>query len=277
MLFEHVSVLCFAASYALAWTAELAYLIRPRPVLWVIGLCLGSAGLFAHSLFLIHGLLRTEHGSPLVTPFGSLLCVAWILAIFYLYGSVHHHKQAWAVFVLPLVLGLIGLASLFQPGPGDNSSPDWLRGERFLGLLHGALLLLAAVGVCVGFVASVMYLIQAQRLRAKALPGKGVRLLSLERLEAMNRRAIVTSFPLLTAGVVVGIVLMVLRASDVSGWTDPRILGSVVLWIVFALLVYLRYGLHLRPRRVAVLTIVTFLLLVCTLVTSHTIVQGGQP
>ena len=61
-------------------------------------------------------------------------------------------------------------------------------------------MLLAAVGVCVGFLASVMYLVQAQRLRAKIPPGEGMRLLSLERLEAMNRHAINLAFPLLTAG-----------------------------------------------------------------------------
>ena len=49
-----------------------------------------------------------------------------------------------------------------------------------------------------------MYLFQAHRLRAKTPPGQGLRLLSLERLEAMNRRAVYLSFPLLTAGVIAG-------------------------------------------------------------------------
>ena len=42
--------------------------------------------------------------------------------------------------------------------------------------IHSGLLILAAVGICVGFVASVMYLVQAYRLKAKMLPGEGLRL-----------------------------------------------------------------------------------------------------
>ena len=60
------------------------------------------------------------------------------------------------------------------------------------------------------------------------------------------------------------------------GWADPKILGAIGLWVVFALLVYLRYGYHLRGRQVALLTIVAFVLLVATLASSHTVVQGGM-
>ena len=71
---------------------------------------------------------------------------------------------------MPVVLGLIVLAGI---APVEGPDRSWLsfledfRGERFWGGIHGGLLLLASVGVCVGFVASVMYLIQAHRLRAK--------------------------------------------------------------------------------------------------------------
>lgn len=277
MSLDRITVVCFAASYALAFVAELAYQLRPRPWLRCLGTLLGGAGLLAHTLFLAHAWFGPGQAPVLASPFGSLLLLAWVLAVFYLYGSLHHRTLAWAVFVLPLILGLIGLASLFPHEPGEASGPEWLRGERFLGLLHGTLLLLAAVGVCVGFLASIMYLVQAHRLRAKTVPGKGIRLLSLERLEAMNRRALLSAFPLLTAGVLIGVVLMLRNVAQLDSWTDPRILGSIVLWIVFALVVYLRYGYHLRARRVALLTIVAFVLLVCTLATSHTVVQGGAP
>jgi ABC-type transport system involved in cytochrome c biogenesis permease subunit len=141
------------------------------------------------------------------------------------------------------------------------------------GALHGWILLLATVGLCVGFLASMMYLVQAHRLRAKTLPGQGVRLYSLERLEAMNRRAIVLAFPLLTVGMLIGVVLML--QEHLSGWTDPRVLASLVLWLAFAILLLLRFGYHLRGRPVAVLTIVTFALLVGCLMVPHWMGQGG--
>ena len=44
---------------------------------------------------------------PLDQAAGSLLFLALILAIFYFYGSIHHGRLAWGLFVLPLVLGLL--------------------------------------------------------------------------------------------------------------------------------------------------------------------------
>jgi ABC-type transport system involved in cytochrome c biogenesis permease subunit len=152
---------------------------------------------------------------------------------------------------------------------GKPETPD--EGYRFAwGAVHGGLLLLAAVGVCVGFVASVMYLAQAKKLKAKIGPREGLRLFSLERLEAMNRRAINLAFPLLTAGVLIGAFLMLQEQESLSGWADPKVLGAMVLWVVFALVLYLRYGLHLSGRRLALLTILAFALLLLTLATpSH--------
>src|SRR5205085_3539109 len=116
-------------------------------------------------------------------------------------------RLAWGVFVLPLVLGLVGLAAAFgrPEGAPRQAVParDWsVQDDRFWALVHAGALFLAAVGLCVGFLASLMYLVQARRLRAKRPPGRGLRLLSLERLEAMNRRAITAAFPLLTVGIV---------------------------------------------------------------------------
>jgi ABC-type transport system involved in cytochrome c biogenesis permease subunit len=119
--------------------------------------------------------------------------------------------------------------------------------------------------------------VQSHRLKAKALPGRGMRLLSLERLEKMNRRAIALAFPLLTMGLLLGMALMLEGGGRLEGWTDPRILSTVILWLVFAIVLYLRYGLHLQGRRVALLTIMAFALLLVTLVTTHNHRPGGVP
>jgi ABC-type uncharacterized transport system permease subunit len=62
---------------------------------------------------------------------------------------------------------------------------------------------------------------------------------------------------------------MVQQANRLQGWTDPRILSTFLLWLVFVIVLYLRYGFHLRGRSVALLTIMAFALLLVTLVTSH--------
>lgn len=276
-LVERITWFCFAASYTVALGLEVLQLFRPRPIQRLASLVAGGAGLLAHSLYVV------AQPMPLDRPFGSLLLLAWILAVFYFYGSIHHGKLAWGLFVLPPVLGLIALAVAFPLSSTDSTSPSIFeflqafRGERFWGAVHGVLLLLAAVGVSVGFIASLMYLAQAHRLKAKLPPGQGVRLLSLERIEAMNQRAILLAFPLLTAGLLVGIALQWQRGSFLDAWDSPKILSAVGLWIVFAILLYLRYGVHARGRQVAWLTMAAFVFLIFALGTVHPFVQGVGP
>jgi ABC-type transport system involved in cytochrome c biogenesis permease subunit len=261
---ERVTVFCFAASYAVALAIELWRLYRPRHVLTVIAVGFGAAGLLAQTTYL------AVQRPPLAWQFSYLLLIAWALVVFYIGGTMHRDRTPLGIFVLPLVLVLVGLGSFFERPPPDEPP---FRG--LIQLAHAVLLLLAAVGLCVGFVASLMYLMQAHRLKVKAPPPRGLRLLSLERLETMNRRAVAAAFPLLTVGLVIGAALMF--HGNLQGWDDLRIWAAVVLWLAFALLVLLRYGAHLRGRPVAVLTIMTFVLLLTCLSLSHPIGQGVRP
>ena len=144
---NRITIVCFGASYAVALALEVLQLFWPRPVQRYLTLGFASAGLLAHTLYLLAQPLA------LASQFGPLLFLAWILAVFYLYGSIHHRQLAWGVFVLPLVLGLIALAGL--PSIGDEGrrgrTGGLAGGERFWIVVHGSLLLLAAVGICVGF------------------------------------------------------------------------------------------------------------------------------
>lgn len=267
---NRVTVVCFLASYALALGLELLHLWLGRTVLRWLALTAGAAGLVAHTLYLY------ARQPTLIWQFSWMLFVAWVLAVFYLEGAVHHRRQSWGLFVLPLILGLLGLGLIFGTPPPESRG---LWQEELQSLhdlwrpVHTILLLLASVGLCIGFLASLMYLLQARRLRTKSLPGRGLRLLSLERLETMNRRALFLTFPMLTAGMIAGVVL--LFESDSVGWADPRVVGTIVLWGVFALLLYLRFAQHLRGRPVALMTILAFVMLLGCLVIAHAPRQVG--
>lgn len=266
---ENITVMCFAASYATAFALELWHLARPRPILRIIALCFGAAGLLAHVIFLIVQSAMTQT-LPLGSPTGSLFILALVLAVFYVGEAIHHGRIAWALFVLPVVLGLIGLGVLLHE---PTEAPTW---RSALGVTHVVLLLLAAVGVSIAFIASVMYLVQLRRLQAKLPPNQGLPLMSLERLERMNRRAVLWSFPLLTAGLLLGVFLQF--TVGIEDWLSLRILSVVALWIVFAVLLYLRYWVHVRGRQLALWTMFAFAILVVALVSHpHSFGQGGGP
>lgn len=261
-----ITHVCFGLSYLFAFALELARQARPSYTLRVASLAFGFAGLIAHTIFLF------IHQPNPASAYGSLVLLAWVLAIFYLYGSIHHGSVAWGLFVIPVVLVLVGLSFAFDTEP--DAIGTWVSTEHAWGAVHGLFVLAASVGITVAFLASVMYLVQARRLRMKMNPLGGLRLLSLERLETMSRRAINLAFPLLTIGLLLGAVRVPSNEASAAGWTAAKVLGTGGLWLVALLLVYLRYGVHLPPRRLALLTLAAFGLMLLTLVTSHPFAGG---
>ncbi|MBP3960200.1 cytochrome c biogenesis protein CcsA [Gemmata sp. G18] len=263
---------CIGLSYLCAFLLEIARLLWPAKGWRITGLAFGAAGLFAHTAYLL------VHQPSLAVPYGSVLLLAWVLALFYFYGTVHHAKQAWAVFVLPVVIGLVAMSRILLTAEPEHAAFDiggWASGERFWGGIHGMLILFASVGVSVSFLASVMYLIQARRLRNKVSPGSVMPMLNLERLEAMNRWWLNFAFPMLTAGLLVGTLLIPNGPSLGDNWFSLKVLSTAGLWLEFLVLLYLRYGVHVPARRLALFSIVAFGLLLVALVASHPFAIGG--
>lgn len=272
MPWHGVTQLCFGFTYALALLLEILQHFYPRRLPAVLGTVCGVIGMIAHSIYLI------VHQPTPADPVGSLLVLGWVLALFYVWGLFHTPQRVWAVFVLPVILALVGLATAIsmEPRGVDYSPGGILSGERFWGIVHGSLLMGAAVAVGVGFLAGVMYLIQAARLRRKLQPLGGLRLLSLERLEGMNRRALTIAFPLLTVGLLLGALLLGDTEGTPAGWTGLKVLGTVGLWLLSFLLLFLSRGSHLPPRRTAQLTIAAFALLLLTLAAAHPPLASGE-
>jgi hypothetical protein len=62
----------------------------------------------------------------------------------------------------------------------------------------------------------------------------------------------------------------------VQDWTAPKVIGTAGLWLLFAVLFVLRYGLHTRGRHLAIGTIAAFVVMLATLAAAHPSL-GGPP
>ena len=257
---------CFGLSYLLAFGLELARRGRPSRGLRIGSLIAGAAGLFAHTTFIAY------HRPTPAEPYGAFLYLAWVLALFYFINSIKRDaRQSWAVFVLPVVIALVCLSLVLTR---ETEAPVDAPGERIWGIVHGVLILAASIGVSVAFLASVMYLVQTRRIKNRVNPGRVAPLLSLERLEGMNRSAVNWSFPLLTAGLLVGTLL--LRTESAENLLSVKVLSTAGLWVVFLVLLYLRYATSVPARRLAALSIIAFGLLLIALLASHPFLAGGN-
>jgi ABC-type uncharacterized transport system permease subunit len=256
---SRLTVLCFAGTYALALVSDLARLVVRAPVRWYATVGLTALGWLVHTAFLANLARQNHEIVPVTTAFESLLVLAWILAAIDLYLVARSPRSAVGLFVLPLVLATLAVAGLRAPRTGwAGWGGGWMT---FWGTAHGVLLLLGAVSTCVAFLAGLMYLEQARRLKHKKPPWLGMALPSLEQSERWNRGAITVAFPLLTFGILIGLALIVAtqRAGGrVLEWTDPKVVSTVALWLVFAVLLHARYRPEWRGKRVMLLSVVAF-------------------
>jgi hypothetical protein len=261
----NITVTCFLASYAVALGLEISRLFFRSGVRGALMLAFGAAGLLAHTLYLAHR-ATIEASTPLASEFDFYLVAAWILAALYLYLTVYHPHNPIGLFLLPLVILFVAGAALFadpRPFPRDRATQSW-------GLVHGVCLLLGTVAVTLGFVTGCMYLLQAHRLKKKLSPGTGLRLPSLEWSQKMNSRTIALSVLLLLGGFLSGIVLNLNRRThgDAVPWSDPVVISSSLLvgWMIVAWLFSILYKPAQVGRKIAYLTVASFVFLLIALV-----------
>lgn len=259
-----ISITCFAASYAVAWVLELSRLLFRSSVSRAVMIGFAAAGMLAETLYLGYR-AQTAVASPLSSNFDWCLVAAWMLVGAYLYLSYYHPNTALGMFLLPLVLVLVAAAGLLadrDPIAPEPASQVW-------GIVHGVFLLLGTVTVMVGFVAGTMYLVQAYRLKHKIPPLRSLRFPSLEWLEKVNSRAILLSALLVGVGFLAGIILKVVgdRQFAELPWTDPVVWssGMMLSWLVAAAVFAAVYRPARQGRKVAYLTIVSFVFLCISL------------
>ena len=268
-MLKGISLTCFAASYAVVLLLELGrwYLRRDhRP--WLV-LATASAGFIAHSAYLalrIQDGLATR-GVPLSNWYHWCLVAAWVVTLVYLLLLILKPQTSVGLFLLPLILALIGLAHRFpkdQMFATDHAIRVW-------GFAHGICLLVGAVGILVGFSAGLMYLIQAWQLKHKIGPLRGLRLPSLEWLQSLNERCLVWSTMALLLGVLAGVVLGLSSTANTPTETlatdTPTVWmsGVLVVWLLMATLFTIVYRPAREGRKMAYLTVTSFVVLILTM------------
>ncbi len=240
-----ISVVCFAASYAVALACEASRLLFRSGVRGAAMVAFAAAGLVAHTLFLGWRAAH-EPAVPLSSAFDWYLLAAWVLAGGYLWLTIANPRTPVGLVMLPLVLGLIGAAQVSsrEPFPQSPATQIW-------GAVHGVFNLAASVAVALGALAGLAWLLQAGRLARKQAPFRGFRLPSLERLAQATARATTIAAGTASAGFFSGIVLNAVNRRrgllETVPWNDPVVLrmAAVVAWLVSAAIVV--RATHRRP------------------------------
>ena len=132
-----------------------------------------------------------------------------------------------------------------------------------LRLIHTASILLTTLGVSVGFVCGVLYLVQDRRLRQKMTGDTRFRLPTLEWSRVACRRAIGVSLAFLGTCIFSGVLLQ----PKLFFFGDPLVLGTLAMFaflLLFSGVLTAKFDKQ-EGRRVAFLTLISFLFLLTIL------------
>jgi ABC-type transport system involved in cytochrome c biogenesis permease subunit len=258
-----VAAACFlAASIGAAWTVrgQRGPATRYWAWAWV------GAGLAANVVLLLWRGEQLNGGWPLIHRFDTFLVLAGLMALVGLYADLRWRWElTGATFALVTCIlelsALTGLAD-YHVAPGPQPA-----GPAFL--VHVAAFILAAVCLAVAGVAGGTYLALHRRLKRPGGMMAASRYPSLEALERLNIRAAALGFPLLTIGLVLGM-LQIWNLPNRSEWLlDAKVVSAVIVWLVYAALLHLQHLPNFRGTRVAWLSMLCTLGLLATFVMSN--------
>jgi ABC-type transport system involved in cytochrome c biogenesis permease subunit len=235
-----------AAIYLVAGLAAGLGLALPAPRLGRAAVLLLAAGALVHGACFV-ALHSAELPPPLTNLPMAMSFTAWVGALFFLLLLLRAKLAGLVVLVAPLIFLAVFFAALRLPAAGPatfSGSGSWPHAHVLLA--SGGLALLGVAGL-----AGVLFLIEHRRLKAKQRIPRRLRLPTLEALDRVNVAALALGFPLLTLGVLSGVIWL----STESGrlWTaSPHETWSALAWAVYAVLVGARFGAQQGARQAAV-------------------------
>ncbi len=276
-----ITVTCFLASYVIALLLELGRLVLRFPGRNALLIGMLTAGWFAHTVFLYNQLSNsvTQNANPqlLSNWFEWVIFAAWGLAAAYLVLLIRNPKTAVGVFLTPVILVLIGLASVVRQTAPFNP-------ETTIGVwktIHGVSLLVGTTFICLGVAFGIMYIVQSYRLKSRSRKALKIVLPPLEFLQSMNRLSLFASVIGLGAGLISGVALNFSQEGHIE-WLSGGIVFSFVLfaWSLLAAITEISSRSSLGGRRTAYLAIANFfffiVVLTIVLLSSHGQTKPGQ-
>ncbi len=198
---------------------------------------------------------------PITNTTSAISTFVWLLALAYLYTEMTTEERAMGVFIVPLLVVLQALPAVL---PTIERREPILESPWFG--VHVSTLLFAYASFALACMIGITYVLLFKEIKAKQLGFFYKRLPSLQRLDAMNVRAVAVGWVFLTIGVVVGVIWTVQARADAvldprlraMSILDPKIAVAMLSWAIYSFQIYARRAIGWSARRTAWLSTVGF-------------------
>lgn len=248
--YAYLSLAFYAASlagYAGFLYLEKAWMGRIAPILL-------AGGVLVHYLALMER-SRWVHTVPYDDLYGSMSLFVWMLAFTYLVLELWHRRPSVGAFVLPFIL-IWQIALLIATPPMPPPVPP---GRGAMLAMHITMGILGYAAFALSFILSLIYVLQSRILRARR-PGRVFwRFPPLDVLDRMSRSSVWVGLAASLVGLFLGLVWE-RRLSGSYSTTDPKVLFTFAIILLYALYLWLGGRPAWRGPRAARLCAFSFLL-----------------
>ncbi len=205
-----------------------------------------------HCVYLIVRTFAFDH-PPITSVFEIMTVLAASIAIGYTYIELRTKASATGFFILFLAFAFQTASSAFIRPRFDI--PEYLH-SIVLGF-HVSAALLGYTAISLSAAYGFLYLMLYHEIKSSRFGLIYNRLPNLEMLETMSHRAEVFGFVALGVAIVIGVIWLPRVFHDFSYW-DPKLVGTLVIWCLYALALGAKRRLGWQGRKTMIITLVAF-------------------
>jgi ABC-type uncharacterized transport system permease subunit len=248
-----------AAIYSAAFLFGLITLLIRKPYSHTIMFTLLCGGFLLQTLGL--NLRGAEiKACPLGNIFEITQFICWSFVLLYFIIGPVFRLRLLGFFTAGLAAALAGV-SLLAPGWDAPYPPGIFGGNPWIEL-HAALAIFSYAVFAIVALVSVMFLIQQHGLKKKQFKGVYQYLPSVQQLDLMAKRLLITGITVLSAALIFGAVFWINNPELVPKF---KLAATCLVWIGYLVVVILRIQKKLVTRRYALASIALFLFALASL------------
>jgi HemX protein len=218
------------------------------------------AGFGLHTTAMLQRGLRLNH-CPVNNLYETTTFVMWTIVALYLVMGLWARLRFLGAFASPILFAIGVFALMPSLDTPHSSRPElpvaWTS-------LHAALMALAYGAFGLSAVAALMFLTQERNLKFHKLQAIFSLMPPIQRLEAAVGRLLAAGFILLTLGLASGIVDLTRLNNAHQYRGDPKIVWSVLVWLLYLGLVIMRWRFAQSGRRFALSALGSFVFVLLT-------------
>ncbi len=201
----------------------------------------------------------TMNACPVQNLYEATTFISWTIVAAYLVIGLLPRLRFLGAFASPVLFAIGVFALMPALDPPHGPKPEF---SGALLSIHAATILLAYGAFGLGAVAAGMYLTEQHDLKFHKLRAVLAFFPPIQRLETVTGLLLISGFVLLTIGLGAGRHLP--RPENAAYWSDPKVVWSIFLWLVYLALMVLRRMRLLSGRTYAASAVGAFVFLLLT-------------